>query len=242
MHVRTLVAAALVATTATLAACSAGDNTLGLGGGGGGGTTDTLSNARIRFVNATATSYDVATGGSVATGNGGIAYGTSSTCISTNATTPNLAVRVAGTSNVVPGFATGYQSGVSYTVIAFTSASGTTQFATIADTYTPAAGEIGFRVFNAAAASSSYDVYVTAPGASLATTPPTFSAVTAGTNSTFTGVSTTSSQQVRITATGSKTVLADLGNVAFATGQNVTLVIAAPVTGTAPRTFLAAGC
>ena len=241
MHVRTLATAALVATTAALAACSAGDNTLGLGTGGG-GTTDTLSNARIRFVNATATSFDVATGGNVTTGNGGIAYASSSTCISANATTPNLAVRAAGTSNAVPGIATAYQSGVSYTVIAYTGANGATQFATLADTYTPAAEQTGFRVFNAGSATSSYDVYVTAPGTSLATAQPTFFAATAGTSSNFVGVSTTGSQQVRITNAGSKTVLVDLGNVAFASGQNVTLVITAPQTGTAPRTFLAAGC
>jgi hypothetical protein len=132
---------------------------------------------------------------------------------------------------------------VSYTVIAYPGTNGTTQFATIADTFTPLPGQVGFRVFNAGATGSSYDVYVTAPGASLTNTPPTFDAVAAGGNATFLGVSTGASQQVRITAEGSKTVLLDVGNVAFVVGQNVTLVIAPPVAGsTIPRTFMVASC
>ena len=46
--------------------------------------------------------------------------------------------RIAGTTTVVPGFSTAYQSGVKYTVVAYTGANGATQFATLADTYTPA--------------------------------------------------------------------------------------------------------
>ena len=242
MHARTLVSTALIAASVILAACSS-DNVLGLGVVGTSGDTSTVSNARIRFVNATATSLDIATGGVVGAGNGGVDFGSSSSCISTNATTPNLAVRIAGTTNVVPGFATAFQSGVSYTVIAYPGSNGTTQFATLADTYAPLSGQSGFRVFNASAAASSYDVYVTAPGTSLTGTPPTFGAVTAGSIPTFIGVSTSTSQQVRVTTAGSKTVLLDAGNVAFVTGQNVTMVIAPPLVGsTIPRTFMVASC
>ena len=241
MHARPLTAAALFSLSATLAACSS-DNVLGVGLAGGGAGTDSLSNARIRVVNATSTSLDVATAGTVTTGNGPLGFGAASTCISANASTPNIAVRIAGTTSTVPGFATAYQAGVSYTVIAYTGATGTTQFTTIADTYTPASGQTAFRVFNAGSATSSYDVYVTASGASLAATPPIFGAVTAGSNSGFIDVSTTGSQQVRVTAAGSKTVLLDLGNVAFVAGQSVTLVLAPPQSGTLPRSFLVATC
>jgi hypothetical protein len=242
MHARTLVCTAVIAASAALAACSS-DNVLGLGVAGNSGDTTTVSNARIRFVNATATSLDIATGGVVAVGNAGVAFGSSSSCISTNATTPNLAVRIAGTTSVVPGLATAFQSGVSYTVIAYPGSNGTTQFAAIADTYSPLSGQIGFRVFNASTAGSSYDVYVTAPGASLTGTPPTFGAVAVGDIPTFIGVSTSASQQVRVTVTGSKTVLLDVGNVAFVTGQNITMVIAPPLVGsTIPRAFMVASC
>jgi hypothetical protein len=241
MHVRTLVATVIVAASATLAACSS-DNVLGLGVAGGGTNTDTLSNARIRFANATTSSFDVATGGAVGAGNAALGFGSASACISTNATIPNIAIRLAGSTTAVPGFTTAYQSGVSYTVIAYTGATGTTLFATIADTFTPASDQSAVRAFNASGTSSSYDVYVTAPGASLASVAPTFLGVTAGTNSGFLGVSTTTAQQVRITSAGSKIVLLDLGNVAFVAGQRVTIVIAPPQSGTTPRSFLVASC
>ena len=242
MYARTLASIALIAVSSTIVACSS-DNVLGLGIAGGGGDTTTVANARVRFVNATATGLDIATGGGVGAGNGAIEYGATSSCISTNAASPNLAVRIAGTTSVVPGFTAAFQSGVSYTVIAYPGSGGATQFATIADTFTPSSGQIGLRVFNASSPGSSYDVYVTAPGAPLATTPPNFGAVTAGSNSNFIGLSTSTSQQVRITATGSKTVLLDVGNLALVVGQNLTLVIAPPVVGsTVPRTFLVASC
>jgi hypothetical protein len=243
MHARTLIAAALTVASATLAACS-GDNVLGIGIAGGGTNTDSLSNARIRFANATSASLDVATGGAVTTGNGSLGFGAASSCISTNAVTPNVAVRIAGTTSVVPGFTTAYQSGVSYTVIAHTGANGATQFATLPDTYTPASGQTGLRVFNAGSASSSYDVYVTTPNAPLGSTPPIFGGVTAGSSSGFIDVSTTGAQQVRVTAAGSKAVLLDLGTVTFVAGQSVTLVLAPPLAGggTSPRSFLVATC
>jgi hypothetical protein len=98
-------------------------------------------------------------------------------------------------------------------------------------------------VFNAGAPGTSYDVYVTAPGASLTTETPTFSAVLAGTNSSFINVSTSTAQQVRITAAGMKTELLDIGNVALVVGQSVTMVIAPPAAGSsAPRSFLVATC
>ena len=241
MHARTLALATLIAASATLAACS-GDNVLGLGTAGGGTNTDTLSNARVRFVNATATSYDIATGGTVGTGNGGIGFGSVSSCLSTNATTPNLSVRAAGTSSIVSGFPTAFQIGSTYTVVAYTSG-GTTQFATIADASTPGAGQIGVRVFNAGAAGTSYDVYVTAPGTALSSTAPSAGSVLSGTSSEVFQVTTSAPQQVRVTARGSTSVLLDLGHIAFAAGQNVTLVIAPPASGTtALRGFVVAGC
>lgn len=240
MRARMLVTALLVS-SAALAACSS-DNTLGLGVAGG-TTTDSLNNARIRFANATATSLDVASGGVVGTGNGAIAFGAASSCISANAANPSLAVRVAGTNTLLTGFTPTFQSGVSHTVIAYAGAGGTTQFVTLANTFTPTVGQGALRVFNAGAAGTSYDVYVTAPGASLATASPSASAVPSGSASPFFEVSTSAAQQVRITAAGSKTVVLDVGNVAFVAGQNATLVIAPPLTGTTvPRAFLVAGC
>jgi len=245
MHARTLLVAALVAASTTLVACSS-DNVLGLGvaGTGGPGTDpDTLNNARIRFVNATAVSLDVATGGVVNAGNGAIVFGTTSSCITTNATSPNLSVRISGTNTTVPTFTPGYQIGVNYTVIAYPGSGSGIRFATLNDTFTPPSGESGFRVFNGDNVGTSYDVYVTAPGVPVTAASPAAPSVLSGTASTFSGVSTTVNQRVSITPAGSKSVILDVGNVAFVAGLNITLVIAPPLPGSAtPRTFLAASC
>jgi hypothetical protein len=197
----------------------------------------------VRIANATAASLDVASNGVVAAGNAAIGFGKSSNCISTNAQTPALAVRVAGTATTVAGLATSYQSGVGYTVIAYPGAGGSTQFATIADTYTPVAGQSALRVFNAGATVTSYDVYVTDPGASLATATPAFNNVTGGTFTTFASVGGDTTRRIRITNAGVRTVLLDLGSTTLVAGRTVTLVIAPPAAGTSTlRSFLVTGC
>jgi len=241
MHARTLAGTVLIVASAALAACSS-DNVLGLGLAGG-GSADTLNTARVRIANATATSFDVASKGIVFAGNAGISFGLSSNCTPTNALAPDLSVRVAGTLTPVPGLAATYQIGLNYTVIAFPGPLGGTLFATIADDFTPVAGQSALRVFNAGAVGTSYDVYVTDPGEPLATATPSFSAVTGGTFTTFGNANADTPRQVRVTNTGSKAVLLDLGNTALITGQSVTLVIAPPLAGTAAlRFFYAAGC
>ena len=158
MRARTLAVTTLAVALAAAGACS-GDTplpTLGFGGASSG--IDTASNARIRLVNATATILDLASNGVVAAGNAAIEFGEASSCTPTNALSPDLTVRVGGTLVPIPGLATAYQSGVSYTVIAFTGSGIATQFATIADVFTPILGEAALRVFNASPAGTSYDV------------------------------------------------------------------------------------
>jgi hypothetical protein len=244
MFARTLAVSALFAASVTLGACSS-DNVLGLGvvGGNNGNNGDTLNTARVRIANATATSLDIASSGVVYAGNGGIAFGMSSNCTPTNALAPDLSVRVAGTLAPVPGLAASYQSGVNYTVIAYPGGLGATQFATVADVFTPVAGQSALRVFNAGAITTSYDVYVTNPGEPLATATPQFSAVTGGTFTNFGNANAGAQRQIRITRTGSTTVLLDLGSTALIAGQSVTLVISPPLVGsTTLRAFFVTGC
>ena len=243
MRARSLSVTTLFAALAAAAGCSADNPLPTLGFGGGTSGIDTASNARIRLVNATATRLDLASKGVVAAGNAAIDFGEVSSCTPTNALLPDLTVRVAGSLVPIPGLAAAYQSGVNYTVIAFTGSGVATRFATIADLFAPVLGEAALRVFNGSAAGTSYDVYVTVPGASLDSTPPTFSAVQAGTFSTFGNATAGTPRQVRITFAGSKNVLVDVGNTALIEGQVVTLVIVAPLAGsTRPRVFSAEAC
>jgi hypothetical protein len=229
MQLRTL-ALALLASSVTVAACGS-DNVTG---------TD-ANNATVQFINATGSSLDVAQGGTVATGNGALSYGTTSLCIATDASSSNLAVRLTGTSTPLAGFTPAFQAGGNYTVIAYPGAPGVIQFATVSNAFTPSAGQGGLRVFNAAVAGASYDVYVSAPGAASATA--AANNIGYGSGSSYFNVVAGTAQQVRITNAGSQTVVLDVGSRTFTTGQNVTLVIAPPLTGSpAPRAFYVNGC
>ena len=221
---------ALLASSVALVACGDDDVT----------GTD-ANNATVQFINATAVSLDVAQGGTVATGNGALSYGTTSLCITTDATNSNLTVRQTGTSIPLPGFTPAFQPGGNYSVIAYPGAAGSIQFGTVSNAFAPSAGQGGLRVFNAATAGSTYDVYVSAPGASSATAGA--NNVGYGSGSSYFNVVAGPAQQVRITNAGSQTVVLDVGNRTFTAGQNVTLVISPPFTGSpVPRAFYVTGC
>jgi len=243
MRARTLAVTTLFAALVAAGACSSDSPLPTLGFAGGTAGIDTTNKARIRLVNATPTILDLATSGVVAAGNAAIEFGEVSSCTPTNALQPDLTVRIGGTLVPIPGLAIAYQSGVSYTVIAYPGSLGSTQFATIADLFAPIVGEAALRAFNASAPGTSYDVYVTIPGASLDSTPPAFGNVRAGEVSGFANAGAGSPRQVRITFAGSKNVLVDIANTALIEGQIVTLVIVAPLAGsTRPRVFTAEAC
>jgi hypothetical protein len=64
-----------------------------------------------------------------------------------------------------------------------------------------------------------------------------------GTGSSYFNVVAGTAQQVRITNAGSQAVVLDVGSRTFTAGQNVTLVITPPFSGSpAPRAFYATGC
>jgi hypothetical protein len=196
-------------------------------------------NANIRLANATASALDFVQGTAALTGGSNLLFGASSTCSSVNAATPNLSVRVTGTTTALAGFAPTLQAGISYSVIAYPSGANTA-FVTLTNTFTPTTGQAGLRVFNASGFPAAFDAFVTTSGAPLGTA--TLSNVLNASNSAFVSVPA-GSQQIRLTATGLTLVLLDMGAQTLTAGQNYTLVIAPPASGqTAPRAFLVAGC
>lgn len=230
MQLRTL-ALALAAASVALAACDDDDDITGL----------SANNATVQFINATALSLDIAQGGTVATGNGALSYGTTSTCITADATSSNLAVRQTGTSTALAGFTPTFLAGGNYSVIAYPGAGATTLFATVSNAFTPTAGQGGLRVFNAAGAGTSYDIYIGAAGGTATTL--VANNVGSGSGSSYFNVAAGSGQQVRITNAGSQAVVLDTGSRTFTSGQNVTLVIAPPTAGsTTPRAFFVVVC
>src|SRR4051812_31994603 len=107
------------ASLALLAACGEDDDIV------------TPSNtATVRFVNATNTNTTVANNGTVGTGNSALGFGSGSSCMSVDATNPNLAFTNSTTNGTISGFTPSFTNGGNYTVVAYTGANGTTQFTT----------------------------------------------------------------------------------------------------------------
>lgn len=194
-------------------------------------------NATVRLANATSTALNFLQGGTALTGGSNIAFGASSSCSSVNAATPALTITQAGSTAALPGFAPTLTAGTSYTVVAYPGATaGTVQFTTLSNTFTPAAGQAGLRVFNAGTAA--YDVIVTPTGGTAATIANTL----IGTNSASIGVPAGATQLV-IAAPGTTTSLLTLSAQSLVANQNATLVIAPPAAGaTTPQAFLVPGC
>jgi hypothetical protein len=197
-------------------------------------------NATIRLVNATGSALNFLQNGTALSGGSNIAFGTSSACSSVNAATPGLTVTQGSSATALTGFTPTLTAGTSYTVVAYPTATGGVQFQTLNNTFTATSGQAGLRVFNASGLTAASDVFVTASGAALTT--PTISNTASGSASTFVSVPA-GSQQIRLTTTGGTTVLLDLGSQTLTAGQNATLVIAPPLTGSVtPRAFLVSGC
>src|SRR5687767_14700601 len=125
--------------------------------------------ASVRVANATSTNIDVAAGTSVATGNGNIGFGAASSCIITTAFEPDVFVNPAGTTNSYGSFTPVLRGGERYVVVAYPGFAGATEFTAVPIGGAVTTGQAGLRVFNAAAGSGTYDVYVSAPGAALGT-------------------------------------------------------------------------
>ena len=231
MQLRTL-SAALLVPAFLLAAC--GDDSTGL--------PDTSSNATVQFINASNATLDVTTNGTVAAGNGPLGYGIASSCMSLDAASPGLAVRTTGTNAGIPGFTPAFSAGGSYTVIAYAGTAGAIQFITLSNAFTPAPGQAGLRVANVGPAGSSYDVYVAAPNAALAT--PSANNVGVGSGSSYFNVTAASAQHIAVTNAGTKTVVLDFGSSnAFTAAKRSTLVITPfPTNANQPAGFLVTGC
>jgi Domain of unknown function (DUF4382)/Domain of unknown function (DUF4397) len=197
-----------------------------------------LTNANVRLINATDNALNFLQNGTALSGGSNIAFGTASACSSVNAATPGLTVTQPPSTTPLAGFAPTLTAGNSFSIVSYPSASGV-QFSTLSNTFAAASGQAGLRVFNGSGGATGLDVFVTAPGAALGTA--TFANVASGASSTFSSVA--ASSQIRVTATGSTTVLLDLGTQALPAVQNTTIVLAPPASGsTTLRGFLIPGC
>jgi hypothetical protein len=231
MHSRTIAAATILSMLA-LGAC---DDIEGLDDDLG----TNASTAQIRFVNVTGNSLSFAQNGTVGTGMGNLAFGTSTSCATVNTATPSLSVVSNGVSTSLSGLTANLTSNGTYTILAYPGTGGTTAYTILPTTFSTTSGQAGLRVFNATG--TAFDVYTAGSGGAFTTASAT--GIVGGTASNFFNVAAGTGGQIRFNNAGTTTSALTLSNQNFTAGQNAILVIAPPATGTTTyRTFLVTGC
>jgi hypothetical protein len=159
-----------------------------------------------------------------------VPYETASTYLPETPGSANVQVDPTGTTTAVINVNETLVASQYYTAFAIGPVSSISLLVTQDDNTPPPSGQVEVRIVHGSP--SAVDVYVTAPGADLATTTPTL------TNLPFEAVSAyltvaAGSYEIRVTPTGTKTVAIDSGAVALAAGQIRTVVaLDAPGGGT----------
>lgn len=199
----------------SLAACGTGSGLVAVAGSGDAAT--------VRFVNATGTMLDLATSGVVRTSNANISPGSGVGCFTIDdPTTPSLTVRQSGTSTNLSSFAPVFARRGTYTLVAYPGASGFIQFLSLLTAATPATGRSALRVVNGSTGLGAVDVHVTVSGAALGI--PNATGIGFGGASAAFDVSA-GTFQVRLTNSGTTTVVFDAGSQLLEVGRSYTLVV-----------------
>jgi uncharacterized protein DUF4397 len=194
-----------------------------------GGIVGVGTAATVRFVNATNGAITVANNGAVATGSNGLVFGNTSACLPV---TSNALTLTDVSGNTITGFTPSFAAGGNYTVIAYTDANGNTQFATLPNSFTPASGSAGLRIFNAASGQPS--LTFANNGTALGST------VVFGSASDFVNVPSGSDD---ITFLNGGSMILDAGSMNLSPGTTSTIVVGPAATGsTTLRSFSVAGC
>lgn len=238
MYSRRITAAILaLASVAIITACDDDDDPIGTGN----------DNTTVRFFNATSggLNLDIAENGTVATGNGNIAFGSASSCTRVSDSNPQLAVRAAGSTTSLSGFSPAFAAGGTYTVLV-TGTQASPVFTTLNDQFTaPTTGNAAVRIVNATTSATtgtgSWDIYVN-PGATLGT--PNATAVGRNTASTYLTVPAAQANTIRLTNTGQPTqAQLNIAVPSLASGTVSTIVVTDAATGTTTlRTFTLPAC
>jgi hypothetical protein len=149
----------------------------------------------------------------------------------------NLKVNAAGTTTSVIDADVILVDGVSYTVIASGLIDEVEPIVLEDDTSEPAAGLASVRAIHGAPSAPPVDVYVTAPDADLDSATPVLTAVEFGDVAEYIEVPS-GDYQVRVTPTGTKTVVIDTGALTLESGQIRTAIAVDAVGGGAPFELL----
>ena len=191
------------------------------------------ANARVRVLHASpdAPAVDVLVDGSAVLSN--VTFKQASGYLDVPAGARNLKVRASGTSSIVIDVTPTLVAGTDYTVIASGLLAAIQPLLLTDDNTAPAAGNVKVRLAHGAPSAPLVDIYVTAPGASLAGATPNLTDVPFGIASGYLEVPA-GSYQVRICPANTTTVAIDSGTLVLAAGQIRTAVAVDNTGGGAP--------
>lgn len=192
-----------------------------------------VATAQLRVVHASpdAPNVDVLVDGAVALSN--VPFRAASAYLTVPSGTRNLRVRATGGTAAVITADAPLAAGEAYTVIATGPVASIAPLVLEDDLAAPGAGNVKVRLVHASPTAGSVDIYVTAPGASIATATPTLANVPFRAASGYLEVPA-GTYRVRITPAGSKTVAIDVNDVTLTAGQIRTAIAVDAAGGGAP--------
>lgn len=190
-----------------------------------------VEQAQLRVLHGSpdAPAVDVLVDGSVVLSN--VAYQAGSAFLSLSPGSYTVSLNVAGTSTEAASFPVSLASGDVITAIAANALANLELLAIVEDGSDVSSGTARVNVVHGAAAIPEVDIYVTAPGAALASA--TLSGVPYKANAILQDVAA-GTYQVRITLAGDSTVVYDSGSIELTDGLDVTLVALPSQMGSSP--------
>ncbi len=197
------------------------------------GCGDDKSQARLRIVHDSpnAPNVDVVVNGATVATN--VSYKAASAYLTVPAASTQIEVRPTGTTTDVINTKTTLAQKTDYTVLATNLVASIEPLVLTDDNTAPASGKVKVRLVHGAPSAPPVDIYVTAPGASLAAATPTLTNVPFKASSAYLSVDA-GSYEIRVTPTGTKTVVIDSGTVPLMAGQIRTVIAVDNVGGGAP--------
>jgi hypothetical protein len=195
--------------------------------------TPSITSAGVRFVNDTDSPVVVSSTGVLGSTSTKLGFGQASACLLVSL--PTSAPPTLSVTNAVTGATTTFSpeltTGANVTVVTFGDAAGNLHFATLDNTFAPAANSAGLRFFNGASTAALFmQRSGVAPTASIGH----------GAASNFVSVPTDSAS---ITFSKGSSIVLDAGQMAFRMGQSSTVFLGPPAAETsALRFFIAQGC
>ena len=216
----------LLAATTVTAACSDDDDTAGPAG-----------EARVRVVHASpdAPAVDVLVDDAEVLAD--VPYRAASGYLEVAPGQRNLKVNAAGTATTVIDADVQLTDGTDYTVIASGPVAALAPIVLDDDNTPPGAGNAKVRAIHGAPGAPAVDIYVTAPGSDLEAESPVLTGVEFGDVADYIEAPA-GAYQVRVTPTGSKTVVIDSGELSLASGEVRTAIAVDAAGGGGPFELL----